>query len=571
MHTSNPLPYRASRSDTELATAARLAEGGRADLALDVYRRILERDVTTAEAWYRKGLLHSSDGEAGLAIVALRQSIALRPTDPWPCFQLAQIIWSTGIARRWESIALFRRAFEIDPGCDEFRLNLGNALAAVNSLGEAFHILKSLPATLPSWWASARDNAVAAYHARRHELRTILLNRRSSTDKTLPPAQRVRTAALLAMLGKADHALRLTRRLMREHPHTWDTFAIHANILAERRGPATAVRFLDSIDWLFSESAPFELMLARYRYESGANDEAWAALTPPVRSSSQEARALASSVLLSLGQGDALLTHCREWIRDTPDDTAPYMFAIAAQRTRGVLRTFDEMSPEIAHPTQFARFLSIVQFWDAAVPPAEVQATMNSWRDKHPEMRHVVYSESTAREYLARHYGNAVVACFSWCHHAAMKSDLFRIAYLAREGGVYVDADEYCRRPISPLLRELESSELIAALSADVAPYLYNAFLLARPGSRVMQSTLAAMLDGLGHGMRSGRHPDIWHATGPGILTRTVGGLLATDDTASASLLLLTKGQYASFTSEIDTLAYKQTQAGNWRLSASRA
>ncbi|AOY97560.1 hypothetical protein BKK79_37110 (plasmid) [Cupriavidus sp. USMAA2-4] len=568
MHDIAPAPSTAARpAAIALQRAGELASSGRIDQALDAYRRLLDEDAGCAEAWYRKGLLHRQNGDTRLAMVALRRCAELKPDDPWPRFQLAQMLWSTGIGRRWESLGLFRQAFALDPGCAEFRLNLGHALHAVGQLADAAQVLSALPRTLPSWWAAARDHALRAYHAARAEACALLSRRRGAPERQLPVPDLLRLAGLLGSLGRYRPANTLALAMMRAHPHTWEAFAIRAEVLAKHHGPAPAAAFLDTLRWLFGGHPPYETALARLRYEDGDSDAAWKLLTPALRSASQESRALAGSVLLALREGDVLLEHCRQWIGDAPHDTAPYMFALAAQQARGALRPFDDGAAASAPAPGPHQPLALVQYWDSADPPEEVRQALSSWAAANPRLRHTVFCDARARDYLHTHYGADAVAAYDWCHHPAMKSDLFRLAYLARDGGVYVDADEFCRRPLLPLLAELDTVEFIAARSADVAPYLYNAFLLARPGSGIVAHALELMLDGLARARHARHHPDIWHATGPGVLTRAVAGLLVADPAVSARVLLLTKGQYESFSEERDTMAYKQTVDGNWRLS----
>lgn len=561
------MPEANATLQADLAEAQSLAETGRFDAALDAYRRILDTDEGCTLAWYRKGLLHRHNGETRLAMVALRRCISLSATDPWPRFQLAQMLWSTGIARRWEALRLFTSAFELDPHCAEFRLNLGNALASMQMLGRAAHILAPLPASLPSWWAAARDNAIAAWRAARHEARQRLAARRHADGERSTLPDTLRLAGLLGQIGKHRAAGSIARTVMRQHPHTWEAFAIHADVLARDTGPAAAVAFLDSIRWLFGGQAAFEIATARLRYEVGENDVAWRLLTPSLRRVSQESRALASSVLLALNEGELLLEHCQEWMHDAPDDTAPFMFALAAQHASGRLQTFREGTGARHVDGGVPAATTLVQFWDTPSPPPEVMDAMSSWSAMNPGLRHIVFDDASARAYILDRYGEEAAASYDWCHHPAMKSDVFRIAYLASDGGIYVDADEYCRRPLAPILHALASVELVAARSADVAPYLYNAFLAARPRSAIVRRVLEQLLAQLARARRAGVRLDIWHATGPGILTRAVSHLLMSEPDACARVLLLTKGQYESFSEERDTMAYKQSTQGNWRLS----
>lgn len=555
------------RVQAELNSAHALSTAGRFDSALDAYRRALDEDGECAEAWYRKGLLHRQNGDTRLALIALRRCSALSPRDPWPRFQLAQMLWSTGISRRWEALHLFSEAFKLDPHCSEFRLNLGHAQAAVQMLGDAVRTLKPLPEALPSWWAAARDNAFAAWQSARREAKELLARQRGITIEDHSISDLLRLAHLLGLLGRHRPAMSITRSVMRRHPHTWEAFSTHADVVAKTHGPAAAATFLETIRWLFGGDTAFEIAIARFRYENNESDVAWGLLTPSLRSASQDARALASSVLIAMDAGDLLFEHCQQWIQQAPDDTAPYMHFLAAQHIQGSLRTFQEDSAALPASRLEMTDLPLVQFWDSRLPPQEVQDAMTSWSTRNPKLRHLIFNDESARDYVLSHYGSNAAKNYDWCHHPAMKSDVFRIAYLAGDGGVYVDADEYCRRPLQPLLLMLDSVDFIAARSADVAPYLYNAFLLARPGTHIVGAVLQRMFDELGRSRAACHRPDIWHATGPGLLTRAIGGILSKNPEVSARLLLLTKGQYESFSEERDAMAYKQSVNGNWRLS----
>lgn len=83
----------------------------------------------------------------------------------------------------------------------------------------------------------------------------------------------------------------------------------------------------------------------------------------------------------------------------------------------------------------------ILQFWDQKSIPPDVENCMASWR-AIPNADHVVFDESTAREFIKAEYETRHLEAYDLCNHPAMKSDLFRLAYLYRNGGVYVDADD---------------------------------------------------------------------------------------------------------------------------------
>jgi hypothetical protein len=83
---------------------------------------------------------------------------------------------------------------------------------------------------------------------------------------------------------------------------------------------------------------------------------------------------------------------------------------------------------------------TIVQFWDKPEPPEDVRHCLESWKGLGAE--HVLFNAESADAYIARYYDADVIACYRHSHHPAMQADYFRLAFLAREGGLYVDADD---------------------------------------------------------------------------------------------------------------------------------
>jgi Glycosyltransferase sugar-binding region containing DXD motif len=83
----------------------------------------------------------------------------------------------------------------------------------------------------------------------------------------------------------------------------------------------------------------------------------------------------------------------------------------------------------------------ILQFWDQKTIPADVRDCMTTWR-AIPEFEYVLFDEDSAREFIGSEYEARHLDAYDLCNHPAMKSDLFRLAYLYRHGGVYIDADD---------------------------------------------------------------------------------------------------------------------------------
>jgi mannosyltransferase OCH1-like enzyme len=112
----------------------------------------------------------------------------------------------------------------------------------------------------------------------------------------------------------------------------------------------------------------------------------------------------------------------------------------------------------------------IVQFWDdMALLPVDVSECIRSWAalERHG-FRRELFCDKSARALILSAYDDAHVAAFDACPHPAMRSDYFRLCYLAYKGGFYVDADDvYQGADWTPLFRD--SRLRLQALCYDTA------------------------------------------------------------------------------------------------------
>ena len=86
----------------------------------------------------------------------------------------------------------------------------------------------------------------------------------------------------------------------------------------------------------------------------------------------------------------------------------------------------------------------IIQFWDKLEElPEDVEKCLNSWHIlKEFRFRVSLFSDKSARKFIQKEYPNEYVIAYDKCEHPAMKSDYFRLCYIYKCGGAYVDADE---------------------------------------------------------------------------------------------------------------------------------
>ena len=185
-----------------------------------------------------------------------------------------------------------------------------------------------------------------------------------------------------------------------------------------------------------------------------------------------------------------------------------------------------------------------MQFWDSPSAPSDVTHFMGGWAN-HPSYAYDRFTDERARQYLVDHFGPSLVEAYDYSHHAAMKSDIFRLAYLYHDGGIWVDADDGTTLVdfhtdfsssadvvVFPILWDTEARnfvsvstepEKIARLSVmddpSVAFYLNNSPLGSAPRSNFIQGVLEAVTKNVLRAKAEGRRTDIHTETGPGTMT----------------------------------------------------
>ena len=155
----------------------------------------------------------------------------------------------------------------------------------------------------------------------------------------------------------------------------------------------------------------------------------------------------------------------------------------------------------------------LIQYWDHADPPPSVQSLMNGVRDLHPDWDYQCFSRQHAADELGSIYGNALKQAFLDIRLPAMQADVFRIAYLLRHGGVWIDAATHIRRPLNNWLPMAHPLVLLRR-QHQTYPQVATGLMYASPGhpllARAWDRMQAYLL------MRSGTN--VYRHFGPGIL-----------------------------------------------------
>lgn len=159
--------------------------------------------------------------------------------------------------------------------------------------------------------------------------------------------------------------------------------------------------------------------------------------------------------------------------------------------------------------------VGIVQFWDNPSPPDDLAAEFEHWR-ADSTLPYRLFDAATARAFLAETYGAMAGALFDACPHPAIKCDYFRLGWLARHGGIYVDADEGMAEGFVNTLPKLASRLVVQFTSHRPNAYFNNAFIAAPAGG---SATVRAAFEEATRRLSRGTDGHPFTLAGPGVFT----------------------------------------------------
>ncbi len=238
------------------------------------------------------------------------------------------------------------------------------------------------------------------------------------------------------------------------------------------------------------------------------------------------------------------LTGLYRTINEHPHHFGGSLYLLKELRVQGKLDTPDTDSNSDKIP------LSIFQYWDQRVRPATVETISKSWSDHHPSHDYHFYDQKDARDYLQRHFHSEVLDAFDASDHPAVQSDYFRLARLAKDGGIYADADDLC---LSTLPDDWYHWDLV--IHQEDFGSLGNNFVMARAGNAIVERALhmatSRLLDYC--------NETAWFKTGPALWTQAVGLALAAEPERLGHLRILSVSELRGHVMPHIPLEYKKT------------
>ena len=156
----------------------------------------------------------------------------------------------------------------------------------------------------------------------------------------------------------------------------------------------------------------------------------------------------------------------------------------------------------------------LIQYWDHATPPPALLARMERWREQHPGWRYQRYDRASAAALIDATHGSSLKQAFLDIRFPAMQADVFRIAALQAEAGMWIDAGTHCLQPLERWL-DRRHPLLLLRRSHQEHPKVWNGFIhSAAPGHPL----LVAAWQQIAQTLLARRGERVYRDFGPGVL-----------------------------------------------------
>lgn len=104
---------------------------------------------------------------------------------------------------------------------------------------------------------------------------------------------------------------------------------------------------------------------------------------------------------------------------------------------------------------------------DSTIDRPDWLVYQNSLRDVNPDFELIHYSDQEALAFIAEHYSGTILEHVYDAATPILRADLFRLAYIYKLGGFYMDMDVLCKSPLDPLADAIDGGEYQAVFPKE--------------------------------------------------------------------------------------------------------
>lgn len=179
--------------------------------------------------------------------------------------------------------------------------------------------------------------------------------------------------------------------------------------------------------------------------------------------------------------------------------------------TNAINETIDIINNELKCSNSSQR--EIIQYWENT-PPLEIQKFINSWKEANPTFNHILFNKETASKFIKENFNENIYKAFLDIKFPAMASDVFRIAYILKRGGLYIDCASVAHNSITEVIDCDTPLVLFKKNHGDRIP---NGFFYAnKPYNKIIYKIWSHIEKNL----LTRKDGNIWSLTGPGVIKK---------------------------------------------------
>lgn len=195
----------------------------------------------------------------------------------------------------------------------------------------------------------------------------------------------------------------------------------------------------------------------------------------------------------------------------------------------------------------------IWMYWDQGEPPDEVLRVVESWKVQNKNFHVRLLNRVSARNHLDLAGACTDLEIFDRINSIGLRSDYIRLALLTHFGGVYVDADDLCKRSIESIV----SSGYEEVFAQELFGTIANNFIACKAGA----STLRNALQILRKSLESEDVDRTWFIAGPQLMTRAVAESFLKENgctSLNTSIKIMSWLEFKSFVTPHKKMLYKK-------------
>jgi len=156
----------------------------------------------------------------------------------------------------------------------------------------------------------------------------------------------------------------------------------------------------------------------------------------------------------------------------------------------------------------------IHQTWKTTAIPTEWKNAVEICKRLHPDYTYMLWTDDSMKTFVKETYPE-VYPTYASYPHQIQRCDAFRYLVLYKYGGIYLDMDIICKKPLDFLLKY----DAVFARSSNVGTCYTNSFFMIIPSHPFMKYCIAQLPSHSSNYACCGKHLHVMNSTGPYFLT----------------------------------------------------